>query len=239
MYANVDDPRVLNVFTDASLRRISNTETWVGSGTIIVNNNTIIKEDFRVYKNQTSNYAELKAIKLGIDLAHDICRQNPSIMIINLFSDSQISIFGIRDRIFNWRIINNEMVGYGNKVIANQDIILEIVQLVLRSNIFIRFFHQKGHTDQCNLYKAKKAFIISNRCVGANELNVDFDFIKFINRYNQMVDNSSRKILYQQESINNIITPMTFCIQNSQHQIIMEKYKNQINGIYGGYLNDN
>jgi ribonuclease HI len=231
LFADILEPYTLNVFTDASLRKISNVETWVSSGVIAVYGNTIVSDDYRVYKNQTSNYAELKAIKLGINIAQDICRQVPSIKVVNLFSDSQISIYGIRDRIFNWRIINNTMVGYGNKIIANQDIFLEIMNLIVMCNLHINFWHQKGHSDESSIQKSRYSFITSNRIVGANESNVDFEFIKYINRFNQMVDNASRKLLYQTDSMQDVITPISFLIPTSTyHQEVLNQYNHLING---------
>lgn len=231
MFANILEPYILNIFTDASIRKISDNECWSCAGAIAVCGNTIIADDYKVYQNRSSNYTELKAIELGINLALNIITNNPNLIKVNLFSDSQISIFGIRDRIFNWSIINNTLAGYGNKIIMNQDIFLEIVHTVINCKLNISFYHQKGHSDQSSISVSRNTFIKFNRVAGATEHNVDFEFIKYINRYNQMVDAASRKILYHIDKSQNTISPIVFNIasKNSYNELL-EEYKKYING---------
>ena len=228
MFADILEPYTLNIFTDASLRKISEIETWTCAGSIAVYGNTIIDTDYRVFKNQTSNFTELKALRLGIDMALKTIRAHPQIQLVNLFSDSQISIYGIRDRIFNWRVINGQLAGYGNKTIVNQDIFLEILQIVTDSKLNIRFYHQKGHSDQISLSASRITLIISNRVVGADEYNICNDFIKFINRYNQIIDNGSRKILYEIGSANQITSPIIFNVGDNYKNILV--YYNNLMG---------
>lgn len=231
MFADILEPYILNVFTDASIRKISDQENWSCAGAIAVYGNTIICEDYKVYQNRSSNYTELKAIELGINMALNIIKQNPNISRVNLFSDSQISIFGIRDRIFNWNIINNTLTGYGNKIIMNQDIFLEILQLIIMSKLNICFYHQKGHSDQSSISVSRNTFITSNNMVGATEETVDYEFIKYINRYNQMVDAASRKILYHLDQPINTISPMLFKVKSKDnHNELLEEYTKYVNG---------
>ena len=188
---------VLNIFTDASLRS-DGQNVWTCGGALAFEGKEIIDRAFRIFGGQSSNYAELKAIRIGVSMAVELCKKK-QYSAVNLFSDSQISILGIRDRLFNWRVVNDKLVGYANKQIKNQDIILDIVQVVNNGNLRINFWHQKGHVDIRSM-KAKEhaydTFVISNRPAGATDSEVEPAFINYISTCNDMIDHYSREQLY-------------------------------------------
>ena len=187
----------LNIFTDASLRKDPDpdlTATCAAAMAFVGDN--IIDRQYRIFVGETSNLGEIKAIRLGVELAL-IHRYNFS--SINLFSDSQISIFGVRDRVFNWRIIGDQFVGYANKVIKNQTEFLDVINLITYNNLYINLYHQKGHVNASDIKSvlyARSTFFESNRPFGATQTNTDIQFIKYISICNDMVDHYSRDMLY-------------------------------------------
>lgn len=187
-YSDIVNPNTLNIFTDASI--VSRPYGYDGCyGAIAVYNDVIIDEIYRVNTGTTNNNSEIKGVRAGVFLALKYQNQFP---IINIFSDSQISIFGIRDRLLNWSIdpISGMLLGRSGQVIQSQDIFLEIVYLMLQYNLRINFIHQKGHVSQHidSLIQAQHVFEASNSVRG----KVDLNMIRFISKWNCVVDETSR-----------------------------------------------
>jgi ribonuclease HI len=220
----------LNIFTDASLRKGDSPETTsTCAAAIAFVGENIIDRQYRIYMGETSNYGEIKAVRLGVELALAHREYNS----INLFSDSQISIYGVRDRVFNWRIINEQLVGYANKIIKNQTEFLDVINLVTDNNLNINFYHQKGHVDTTNiksLLYARSTFFDSNRPFGSTQTNTDIAFIKYISNCNDMVDHYSRDMLYD-ISIEKprVVNPFNF-LPRINHQELLNKFNILIGG---------
>lgn len=194
MYNNdIFTPDAINIFTDASIKKLNSGETIGCAGCVLVFGELInrnIQEEYHIIRNTTSNNSEIKAVRLGI---HNVLRYKNQYRKIRLFSDSQISIFGIRERIFNWRYINGTYIGTERTPIKNQDIFLEIVYTILENNLNIEFYHQKGHVNYTSksMEQAAHVFTVSNNI----REYIDESFIKQISIFNNMVDNNSRNYL--------------------------------------------
>ena len=209
MYNNdIFTPDAINIFTDASIKKLYSGETIGCAGCILVFGELIdknIQEDYQIIRNTTSNNSEIKAIRLGIQ---NVLKYKNQYNKIRLFSDSQISIFGIRDRIFNWKYINGTYIGTEGTPIKNQDIFLEIVYTILENNLSIEFYHQKGHVD----YKSKSMNNAMHVFISSNNIReyVDESFIKQISIFNNMVDNNSRNYLDNFNSNYEYLEPLYF-----------------------------
>ena len=70
MYNNdIFTPDAINIFTDASIKKLYSGETIGCAGCILVFGELIdknIQEDYQIIRNTTSNNSEIKAIRLGI-----------------------------------------------------------------------------------------------------------------------------------------------------------------------------
>ena len=206
--SDIFTPDAINIFTDASILKINSVETIGCAGCILVFGELIdknIQEDYQIIRNTTSNNSEIKAIRLGIQ---NVLKYKNQYNKIRLFSDSQISIFGIRDRIFNWKYINGTYIGTEGIPIKNQDIFLEIVYTILENNLNIEFYHQKGHVTYTprSINDAMHVFIASNNI----REYVDESFIKQISIFNNMVDNNSRNYLNYFDLENDYLEPVYF-----------------------------
>lgn len=220
----------LNIFTDASIRKIKGGETLGCAGMLaVIGNGERSYDRFQIIRNTTNNNSEIKAIRLGVEEA---IRNKNGFRTIRLFSDSQISIFGIRDRIFKWQVKQGSLRGYEGTPIKNQEIMLEIVHMIVDNNLKIEFYHQAGHvkvTDKNELLDAIHVFNSSNNI----RKTISYEFMNIISQYNNYVDNSSRNHLYtidESQLINNqdlYINPIYFKYNGEFNK---DKYKQCIGG---------
>lgn len=193
------------IFTDSSFKNMSkdkNIAIGVTAPAICIYIGTkLVYQDFYILHNSTTQQGELYAILLGIMRSYFY----RNFKHIRLFSDSQVSIFGIRDRIFKWIRQTNEgknILG-DNGFIKNQDYIMDIIYYILSNNISIELYHVKGHVNKSyeNIVHAKNVFKSSNNITE----HIDDALIYMISDCNNYVDNYSTRKLY-----NNINNPMYF-----------------------------
>lgn len=146
------------------------------------------KYDLIIYNDITVYRAELLAIKLGLKYAlEESDKKN-----IFIFSDSLLSIRSINEWIFNWCIDEAGMLfsTSTNKEVANQDIILDIINMVKDNpNRTIIFYHQRGHIKIKNYDKVRQTFS------KFNNLDIEVPMLDVIRIYNDKVDNITRKAL--------------------------------------------
>jgi len=188
----------LNIFTDASIKKMPDGETIGCAGANVISGPNpivgIIEQDTRIIRGSTSNNSEIQAIKLGIQKALMYRNQYN---VINLISDSKLCIYGLREWIFNWvrdSVNKNYLISSTNQAVANQEVILEIIYMILDNNLRINFYHQNGHVNiynQTNLIEVKNTFISSNFLSN----DVDLELIKNISIANDDIDKLTRFIL--------------------------------------------
>ena len=148
-----------------------------------------------VQPNGTNNSGELEAIALAITIAIQIKSMHTSLNIpftINIFSDSQISIKGLRDWIFGWSYNNNVHYKKDGSVVMNQNFIKLIYNLIMTYDLRVNFYHQKGHVGHA-FHKAEKTFHQSNG-IYCGTLGLTAEYISI---YNDLVDNLTRDTLLQ------------------------------------------
>lgn len=188
----------LNIFTDASIRKMPDGEVIGCAGAnIIVGSDAIsgvIEQDTRIIRASTSNNSEINAVKLGIEKA--LKYRGPQFRTINLISDSKLCIYGLREWIFNWVGVSagkEYLIGSTNQEVANQDVILNIIYMILDNQLSINFYHQKGHVtySQSSMNEAKQLFMSSNFLTH----DVDMELIKNISIANNAIDKLTRCIV--------------------------------------------
>lgn len=175
----------INVFTDASITKIG--REFIGcAGMVLINDNNIY-DKYEIIRHTTNNNSEIKAIRMAV---YELLKYKNSGKILRIFSDSQISIFGIRNRIFNWEECDAGILAGSAGVIKNQEIFLDILYTILNNKLHVEFYHQSGHVkyNEKSLIDARKVFMASN---GIRE-EVDLRAIKELAYYNNWVDVKSR-----------------------------------------------
>ena len=197
----------LNIFTDASMNSYGNSGC---AGCCLVFGemdkrfpllNTQLNT--RVIKKCTNNFAEIRAIADAVYMSIQYKNQFSTIRII---SDSQISIYGIRDRMMNWKISKKKGEEFGHFVgsqgsIKNQDIFLEIMYTIVENNLSIEFLHQAGHTSFSNpdaLIKSGEQFKKYNGI----EDDLDIELLRSLAFFNNYVDRNTRDVLYTVDLLN-------------------------------------
>lgn len=193
------DRNTINIFTDASIYNLKVggkvKETIGCPGYIVVWNGVIIDAGCTLLRNSTNNIAELYAILLGVEASKSYGANYK----IRIFSDSQLSVFAIRDRIFNWigKSDGNLLYTVDGNPVANQSYIMSIIYTILSNGFPITILHQKGHVNINNykdIYKAKDVFKTSNNIRSTNDITDDF--IVSISYFNNYVDNMTRMYLH-------------------------------------------
>ena len=193
----------LNIFTDASMNKYGNSGC---SGYCMVFGdldkrfpllNTRLYT--RVIKNCTNNFAEAHAILDAIQGALQYKDQYPTIRII---SDSQISIYGFRDRMPNWKISKKKNeegnIGYfvgSQGQIKNQDLFIEGLYTITENNLSVELLHQAGHTSFSNADALIKSGELFKKY---NNISDDFDIelLRALAFFNNYVDRNTRDVLY-------------------------------------------
>ena len=100
IYLNsIHNPYTLNIFCDASIKSIKNMN-YGCYGAVAIYEDNIIDSSYQICSRTTNNDSEIRAIRSAVLLA---LKYRNNYQIINIFSDSQISLFGIRDRCFRWK----------------------------------------------------------------------------------------------------------------------------------------
>lgn len=210
-----------NIFTDASIihRKIKYAGTdylyYFGSpGAEVYLGNKIISTHYNILPNCTNNQSEITAIKYGIDIGCQLTNLY-GIKNINIFSDSKICIYGIREWIFNWikNMNNGVLYNTSGTMVSNQLQFISIIKSILYYNKSIRFYHIRGHFNS-DKFSEKKKF--NESFMKENHINMHLDerLIDFFIKANNSVDTTTRNELKKlQESdfvyYDNIIKKMS------------------------------
>lgn len=188
------NPWTINIFCDCStnskLEKITNT----AYGAMAFNQTTLIDSEFRILTDKTSNYGELKAINLGVRLANKI-RNRYSFNRFNIFSDSYIASFGMRDYCKKWMAIDTGLYKRSTKqIVASQNVYIDTINIIVENNLPVTIWDQKGHVDvhdPTSLKIAKELFEQNN----FHYADIDDDFMVYISLGNNAIDDASRKFL--------------------------------------------
>lgn len=190
---NIFNEYTLNIFTDASLTKVHD-ECITCSGAVVITapdinspDTQIIDSIYKINRDSTNNIGEIIGIELGIDLA---LKWRGQFSTINLFSDSKISLFGLREWFTKWKYNPNTGLLYGSAgtPIANQSHFLKIMYTIVQYGLVINLYHVPGHAD---FNKFIKVFRESNNVRSFIDRNLISEMIK----YNDFIDESTRSTL--------------------------------------------
>lgn len=221
LYQTFRQDSVLNIFCDASTNGTgSDLKVCYGAVAVVMDN--VIDSTYRINTHSTSVQAEAMAVSMGIALAIKYKHKYP---IINIFSDSQITIYNLRDRIYNWRCDGEgTLYSKSNTPAANQTIYIMIVNVICYYNLSVNFFHQKGHVNCGKLKELNHALNVFSNSNGV-AASTCLAFGRYISKYNNMVDVHSRVILNRNQNFyKETIHPFEF----KANPQLLEEYKNKI-----------
>lgn len=193
----INNSETLNLFSDASMRPFNraNKELSTCYGSVAVTNDTIIDEILRMQTVSTVPAAEIRGIRCSLSMA---LKWRYHFRVINIFSDSQLALFGLRDYIYNWHYNTSNGRYYSGRTkteVANQELLLECFYMLeeLRRTNIVNLFHQRGHIENGmdSIKKALNSFKVSNGIVGT----IDYSTIRYISCYNNYIDNKTRSLI--------------------------------------------
>lgn len=235
------NPNTLNIFSDASILQIKNgakIDYYIGCpGISVWYMDNKIGEYSEVYTKVTNNFSEIRAIFLAVWAARQYKIQYPMIKYINIFSDSKISICGLRDWMFGWIQKNNDGVLMSTSgVVKNQEHFIKIIKFICDNNLSLRFYHVRGHHDhntQKELIQFRNSFRRENHI---NDM-IDDNLVRYLIRGNSDVDHLTRRPLKDKHQLDASFelecyghVPMTFDYKTIVKEFDVDKYKRLILG---------
>lgn len=187
--------RELNIFTDASITKTIHNETIGCAGAICMENNNLCK--FLVQRDSTNNISEITAIKLAVELAIE---NRDKFDVVNIWADSQWSIYGMTKWIRPWMnsMINGVIYNSSGYPVKNQQIFLGIIKLIVQNNLPVNFYHIKGHVDLYNIKSIAHAVQVFKR---SNGVDISRDKMFKYAKMNDMVDNHTRSLLRNYKNV--------------------------------------
>lgn len=183
---------VMEIYVDASLKNIEE-RTFTCSGVLCTNTH---EEKYVVSQDSTNNRGELLAVYMGCCMANKNMLAEPDRYArINLYSDSQFVIFGLRKWMSGW--LNNcdskgIMYGSTGKPVKNQEMFKMIISFCVINKLIIHFYNQRGHT---NINSPRDLAMANNQFLRANGVMLPPEDIWKISFYNDIVDKNSRAML--------------------------------------------
>lgn len=176
---------VLNIFCDASIKTQDGV-TYGCPGSIAVYRDKVIDYKSTILVKSTNNESEIYAIMLATQQAIQFKDQYKR---INIFSDSMISVRGVREWMVSW--VKNQKNGVlmsSSGVVANQQLFLHVVNLILTYLDEYYLYHIDGHVSdtESGIFKAMIDF------AKFNKINIGPVETQFLCQYNNLIDNTTR-----------------------------------------------
>lgn len=189
---------IINLFCDASID-IDTKTTCGGCVVVAIDNNG---EKYHMYDKSyiqlkgTNNSAEILAIWTGVTEALKLRQRYPG-AIFRLYSDSKISLYGLRDWMKNWvakKKPDGTLISSSGQPVMNQQAFIDIFNLIVENNLRIEFYHQRGHVTEGKVSydRARVQFIRANKVPPEQ---VGFT-IQELSQWNNLIDHYSRDCIY-------------------------------------------
>lgn len=180
---------MINIFTDASIITTSYNETIGCAGAICMEDHNLNK--FEIHRDSTNNISEISAIRIAVELALE-----NNLSEVNIWSDSQWSIFGLTKWIGSWitNMDNYILKNSSGESVKNQQIFLSIIKTIIDNNLHVNFYHIKGHVFAKDIKSIDKATSVFYR---SNGVRISRDKIYHACIMNNMVDNETRNRLQE------------------------------------------
>lgn len=180
---------MINIFTDASIITTSYNETIGCAGAICMEDHNLNK--FEIHRDSTNNISEISAVRLAVELALE-----NNLSEVNIWSDSQWSIFGLTKWIGSWvaNMDNYILKNSSGESVKNQQIFLSIIKTIIDNNLHVNFYHIKGHVNTTDIKSISHAVSVFYK---SNGVSISRDKMYHACIMNNMVDNETRNRLQE------------------------------------------
>jgi len=183
----------VNTYTDASIVKDIDGNFISCAGFVTTFHGEIIDKGTKIVYQTTNNYGEIMAIYLGIQSLLSFKEYDA---FLNLFSDSKISVFGLKEWIYGWlRNMDSRtkmLINSSGTNVANQDIFCNIINFIVQNNTHLSIYHQRGHQNPANVTHME---VVRKSFLENNNIEITDDIIREICYYNDVVDNMTRDAL--------------------------------------------
>lgn len=193
-YESFFNEHTVNVFTDASVKNHGKvTESVAGIATVLGESGFIDEKYVRLIPS-TNNEGEIYAIYMAILQCINV---KNTFDTFNIFSDSLISVKGLREWYDGWfknSVHTNRLINSSGEEVKNQEIFMNCFNAILGSDIHINLYHIRGHIDlrkESDYNKFVKDFMESNNIEDCPSK----ELITSIVHFNDWVDVGSRELL--------------------------------------------
>lgn len=182
----LNNPTILNIFTDASLYKGSNTTIACAGAIAVTAYNDIVDSSYLLLGDSTNNQGEISAIKLGVGLAARVPRDQ--YQNINIISDSIISVRGLAEWLIVWykNRKDNTLMSSSGRPVANQEVFIEIVNEIISLGInHLSIYHTLGHmryTHQGDLQQVIRNFNV------VNNHDISMEDARYLAYFNDVID---------------------------------------------------
>lgn len=225
-YNEIFNDKTLNIFTDASVLKTEK-ETIGAPGYVAVIDQSIVDQRNMILRESTNNESELYAIYMAIQYA---LQNRDKVEVINIFSDSQFSVYGLREWIFSWlnNIKGDRLYNSSGKEVANQKIFMNIIYTILDNDLKVSFYHNRGH-----FIFPKDTERFAKLFTKHNFLNdyIDNVAVCLIIHFNDIVDNNTRTLLHDLTQFPPRLEIPDYMARND---LDINHYKELLNIINGG-----
>ncbi len=197
---------VLNIFTDASIKRIRKENSFVGCpGMVSYIGYQELSKRLQLLNFSTNNESEIRAIQMAVEYIYECIHLYPFIKRINIFSDSRICVYGLREWYKNWfsNIKNGELYGSSGKV-KNQKYFIFIIKAIEQLGIPINIYHLRGHMENKPAYEFITSFYKENHIAGYHG-KMNYDLQNYLVHGNYEIDKETGVV--DAIDISNIIIP--------------------------------
>lgn len=187
--------RIFDIFCDAS---VTNSLRGACAGAFVSERFTQgAKLYINIQPQGTNNSGEIAAIMQGIIAAINIRYAVFEPCRFNIFSDSIISIKGIREWMFQWLNTANKsgtttFTSSSGTPVANQIYFKTIFNLITLNGIELFFYHQKGHVD--GRYREVATMFEKINGISLMRLGLTPEYISACNNY---IDMKTRAIIHR------------------------------------------
>ena len=144
------DKKKLEIFCDASMRKFPNGRSFGCAGALTVLDNQPYGMPYlKVLPDSTNNESEAMAVYLAVEAAYAMTQLFGEFEEIVVYSDSRLSVFGLKVWMENWisMMHNNVLYTKQGVAVSNQNIFKMIYDFLARNDIKIRLLHCKGHVN--------------------------------------------------------------------------------------------
>lgn len=190
----------VNIFTDASVKNHGQTTETIAGMELYNRDLNVERSRYTRLIPSTVNEGEIYAIYMAIMTCVEIKEKYPDEnYTFNIFSDSRISVLGLREWYSNWvdMTLKNDtekLINSSKEFVMNQQLFINCFDYIIKSGIHINFYHIRGHMCTLNPRDIDK-FTTSFKEI--NKLN-DYPSRELVSRLilmNDLVDRKSRSYL--------------------------------------------